>query len=355
MLSDSQRQSSLTKKIFGNTNRRLFTHKHFRIFALVFFVFCIIFYEYLYYNKDGMLKLNTLSKSNFLSGGGLRLNLNVSKKAKITSAEYKESVADTDPSTCSALKKNYRDQYTVKIDGVEYPQYIPIHFDRSINFECLNRGSKANNNSNKLILFWNKFYGDESFYYRLGKKTPFVYNNCPVMNCETTNDKSRLNEADLVVVSMTDGIPSVNRNPRPEKQRWVFLTIESPIHTNSFTEYNGQFNLTATYMTESDFANSYEYQGNYYWKKNESFNDSHDFHSDKIDMVAALISNCGAGTKRLEYINELKKYISVKVYGRCGESCPEVSRITKKKAQCKEIIGTEFKFFLAFENRFDFN
>jgi hypothetical protein len=66
----------------------------------------------------------------------------------------------------------------------------------------------------------------------------------------------------------------------------------------------------------------------------------------------ALISNCGAGTRRLEYVSELKKFIPVKLFGACGERCPEVSRITKQKANCKEIIGTEYKFFLAFENSY---
>jgi alpha-1,3-fucosyltransferase len=103
-------------------------------------------------------------------------------------------------------------------------------------------------------------------------------------------------------------------------------------------------------MNEADYANSYEYQGYFYWKKNDSFNENHDFHGEKLDKVVALISNCGAGTRRLEYINELKQYIPVKLYGSCGERCPERSRITNQQANCKEIIGTEYRFFLAFEN-----
>lgn len=104
-------------------------------------------------------------------------------------------------------------------------------------------------------------------------------------------------------------------------------------------------------MQESDFANSYEYQNNFYWKLNKSFDENFDFFSEKkYGVVAGLISNCGAGTRRLDYINELKKYIPVKLFGACGEACPKVSQLTGKEANCKFIIGTEYKFFLAFEN-----
>jgi hypothetical protein len=113
-----------------------------------------------------------------------------------------------------------------------------------------------------------------------------------------------------------------------------------------------RFNLSATYVNEADFSNSYEYQGNYYWKKNDSFDENQDFHGEKLGKAAALISNCGAGTRRLEYVSELNKFISVKLYGACGEGCPSTSRITNKPANCKEIIGTEYKFFLAFENSY---
>jgi hypothetical protein len=103
-------------------------------------------------------------------------------------------------------------------------------------------------------------------------------------------------------------------------------------------------------MMDADFDNSYEFQGNYYWKRNESFDVNFDFHGDKLDKVVSLITNCDATTKRIEYVNELGKYIPVKFYGGCGKPCPNVSRITNKTAACKDIIGTEFRFFLAFEN-----
>lgn len=251
--------------------------------------------------------------------------------------------------SCSSRFKTYDDtQYRVRIDKVEYPQNIPSYLDHRIPFECLRNTSRTR----KLILFWNKFYGDPSFYYGVGKQKPFIDNQCPVVDCETTNDKSRINDADLVVVSMTDSVQQIPPvSSRPANQRWIFLSIESPVHTRLPSHYGNTFNLVATYMhEESHFSNSYEHQGQFYWKKNDSFDENYDFSMGKLDQVAALISNCGAGTRRIEYINEMGKYISVQTFGRCGKSCPTESRIFKRPEDCKFIVGTEFKFYLAFEN-----
>jgi ferredoxin-like protein FixX len=244
-----------------------------------------------------------------------------------------------EPYRSETYKKN---QYFVKIDGVTYPQYLPLHFDNRIDFDCLNR-----NKNLKKILFWNLFYGDDSFYYSLGKRGPFIMNSCPVTNCETISDKSRLNEADLVVVSMTDSMHDIPYK-RPKSQRWVFTLIESPAHTRNYADMNGKFNLTATYLSDSDFSNSYEYQSNFYWKENKTFNLNYDFTKGKTGSVAALISNCGAGTNRLAYIKEMQQYINVIVYGTCGVKCP--SSENNRREYCKDYIGANYRFFLAFEN-----
>jgi hypothetical protein len=108
-------------------------------------------------------------------------------------------------------------QYTVKFDGFFYPQYVPSYFNVSLNFNCLNRGSQ------KRILLWNAFFNDLDLRYGLGKKTPFVKHKCPVTNCEVTNDKKRLSEADLVVVHIGDQFSPIPKEPRPLDQRWVYV------------------------------------------------------------------------------------------------------------------------------------
>lgn len=179
---------------------------------------------------------------------------------------------------CSIINKNHN-QYTVKIDGVQYPQYLYLSQNKSINYECLNKSSPL-----KKILAWNKFYGERFMGYGAGPVKPFVDKNCPITNCEVIEDKKKLNEADLVVILMTD--PMEENPPRARtsaKERWVFATIESPFyHPESYSSWNGFFNYTSDYLSESDFGINYESQKRFLWALNSSFNESYDFHKGKL-------------------------------------------------------------------------
>lgn len=107
------------------------------------------------------------------------------------------------------------------------------------------------------------------------------------------------------------------------------------------------FNLTATYRIESNFSGYYEASGNFEWRRNESFDENADFSGDEnMKLAAALISNCGGSSRRLDFIKEMQNYGEVDVYGGCGKKC------NVKGIACKEMIAREYKFYLAFENSF---
>jgi hypothetical protein len=249
-----------------------------------------------------------------------------------------ESSSKAKISKCDIIHKDYK-QYSHKFDGIAYPQYLYLSQNYSINFDCLNNSSPM-----KLILAWTKFYGTENFGYGLGKVQPFVEHNCPVTNCELTRDKNRVNESDFVLVWLTDSIEKEIPVYRPGKQRWVGGVIESPVHTPSYTQYNGVFNMTADYQIESEFGINYESQKRFLWGLNTTFNDSHDYSQGKTGFMTALISNCNAWhNKRMDYINNLRKYVSVVIYGACGEKCPP-------NVDCREYVGAKYKFYFAFEN-----
>jgi hypothetical protein len=243
---------------------------------------------------------------------------------------------------CDIINKEYKQYYHV-FDGVKYPQYLYLSQDKRINYDCLNNSSPM-----KVILAWNKFYGMASFGYGLGKVKPFKEHHCPVTNCELTNDKGRLNESDFVIVWLTDAIDTeIPRIPhqRPARQRWVAGIIESPVHTPSYADFNGVFNFTADYQIESEFGINYESQKSFSWGLNATFSDSHDYSQGKTGFMSALISNCAAWhNKRMDYINALKRYVNVTVYGGCGIPCPNDVN------DCREFIGTKYKFYFAFEN-----
>jgi len=165
-------------------------------------------------------------------------------------------------------------QYTVEIDGIHYPQYLYLSQNLSINYDCLNNSTPL-----KKIMGWNKFYGSDYMGYGAGPVKPFREKNCPITNCEVIIDKSKLNEVEFVVVSMTDIIDQPPRGIRPKRQRWVFELIESPFyHPQSWSQWNGFFNYTADYLTESEFGINYESQKGFLWALNESFDETRNFH-----------------------------------------------------------------------------
>ena len=238
---------------------------------------------------------------------------------------------------CEIINKTHK-HYSVVINGLRYPQYLFLNQNYSINFDCINQRSSI-----KTILAWNRWYGEPNFGYGGGKKIPFINRNCPVINCELTDDRSRVNETDMVMVLMSDRIEEQIPSYRPLNQRWIFVLIESPYYTGEYSSYNNVFNLTADYLIESDFASNYESQKRFLWNENKTFDENRDFHNNRSGFMAALISNCNAQNARLDYIEELQKYIEIKIYGRCGQLC-------SFNLDCRQMIGTQFKFFFAFEN-----
>ena len=59
-----------------------------------------------------------------------------------------------------------------------------------------------------------------------------------------------------------------------------------------------------------------------------------------------MVSHCRTHSQREDYVEELRKYIHVDVYGACGDlSCP-----SRHGQVCLKQIEKTHKFYLAFEN-----
>jgi hypothetical protein len=253
---------------------------------------------------------------------------------------------------------NRRDAFTYfiqsdKNDFSVYNSSIPFHFKdypktkylyqrKDLNFSQLESlaGSKT-----KKIFYWNGFFGNQDFDYGLGDKV-LETKKCPVTKCEFINDRSRLNESDLVLVHMRDPIDRIPDN-RPVNQRWVFVLYESPLHSDSFEKYNGVFNLTSTYRIDSEFPGFYA-ENVLKWTFNPNFNENFDFYQYKKDnkFAAALISNSNDKSNRRDIIKDLQKYIQVDIFGGSGIPCSQLG----PDQDCRMGISKHYKFFLAFEN-----
>jgi hypothetical protein len=102
------------------------------------------------------------------------------------------------------------------------------------------------------------------------------------------------------------------------------------------------FNYSATYTPESDYSSIYWTDSGLYWDLNTNFDPNFDFSQNKSQIAAALISNCDyQSSDRNNYLQELNKTMPIRIFGKCGESCP---------SNCNDFIAKNFKFLLAFEN-----
>ena len=217
------------------------------------------------------------------------------------------SIDDVNLITCDPIKKN-NTQYSVNIDNAKYPKFVPLHQNTSINFDCLNNSSKT-----KIILMWIDWWGGRDYLSVKNGENQFKVRNCPVTNCKVIDDKTKVNDTDLVVVHGLDfDLESPRPKKRPSNQRWVIAYYESPsyksLNNDSFKDV---FNLTATYHIDSDFPGLYSSTSQIKWELNEDFDENYDYTTNKIDLAAAVISNNGGHvtSNRLLLIAELRKYM----------------------------------------------
>jgi len=68
----------------------------------------------------------------------------------------------------------------------------------------------------------------------------------------------------------------------------------------------------------------------------------------KTKLVAWFVSNCESESLREKYVQTMKKYIDVDVYGKCGDHVCWVG----EQDECYNILERDYKFYLAFENSF---
>jgi alpha-1,3-fucosyltransferase len=237
------------------------------------------------------------------------------------------------------------------INNQTYPKLLQSINNSIINFKCLNKNSKI-----KRILLWNKYFGQDDYGFGLGEIVPFVKNKCPVINCELTNDKNKLNTSDYVLIHMRDLIHNLPQS-RPINQRWIQYLWESPTNSKfDFKKFENFFNLTMTYRLDSNFTSRYQSELDMVWSINESYISNHDYHANKTKFAAAIISNCNDKfSNRINYINELKKFIQVDVFGKCGTfKCSSEYKYGAfslvNDDDCKKLISKEYKFYFSFEN-----
>ena len=193
--------------------------------------------------------------------------------------------------------------------------------------------------------------GFEGWNVQPGNKV-FVQEECNVRNCEIVEfpwhgdviDARLFKEIDLGSHNI-DTI--VSELPRHSEQIWIIFALESPVASPDYFSINHMINWTATYRPDSTIVTPYDKWLPFENCSNfESVKPSRNYAKGKTKSAAIFVSNCDSSNKRLSYIRELQNYISVDIYGSCGD------RQCQKSSQdnCFEMLRKEYKFYLAFEN-----
>ncbi|XP_046579581.1 glycoprotein 3-alpha-L-fucosyltransferase A-like [Haliotis rubra] len=194
----------------------------------------------------------------------------------------------------------------------------------------------------KLILFHNPprwFTGDT-----LRNTCQQGIQECPQKNCQCSYDPKQTERADAVIF---DGVELKYRTPplKQTNQVWIMFGLECPYYYNNQLYLSEQwrhvFNWTMTYRLDSDVILPYNvlYQQQQPPKVNFS-----QIALNKTKSVLWFVSNCNTQSKRQQYVKELRKHISVDIYGRCGP-------LKCRGPKCG-FLYNQYRFYLSFENSF---
>ncbi|KAF1529787.1 Alpha-(1,3)-fucosyltransferase 5, partial [Eudyptes sclateri] len=170
---------------------------------------------------------------------------------------------------------------------------------------------------------------------------PFNFINCSVPysipNCHFTVNHSWSQKADAVIMHHRDvyrATEGLAQLPRLPSQLWIWFNLESPSHSPNLRAMDNLFNLTMSYRRDSDIYTPYGELQLLSQPQPLSI-------PPKTKLVAWVVSNWKADSPRVKYYEELKKHITVDVYGKQHLPLPRDKLLP---------TVSQYKFYLAFEN-----
>lgn len=213
--------------------------------------------------------------------------------------------------------------------------------------------SQPNYRKKATVLFWTPAYRrHEDWFWWFDRRS--LTATCPQLNCDFTVDRNKLHSADAVVfmvfgktINLDANISSQVPPYRLPNQRYVYFSIEPPRDKERFTMFNGGFfNWTMTYRRDSDvhahFGKVVLQQQSLEKRQAAAIRD---YAANKTKLVAWFVSHCRTKGNRESFVEELRQYIPVDIYGNCGPL-----KCLPRGEKCLKIVEKDYKFYLAFEN-----
>ncbi|KAM4634108.1 alpha-(1,3)-fucosyltransferase 7, partial [Polymixia lowei] len=170
-----------------------------------------------------------------------------------------------------------------------------------------------------------------------------------IPHCRLVDRRSSYSAADVVVFHNRELMRGREKLPlhlpRPQGQRWVWMSLESPGHNGNLRPYANVFNLTMSYRRDADITIPYgellpKAPGDTEHGVDDGTADAVTLN--KTVLACWVVSNCKAKHLRTQVYHHLKDVIPVAVYGACN----------KKKLSSQVLLPTISRcyFYLAFEN-----
>ena len=212
-------------------------------------------------------------------------------------------------------------------------------------------------NTVKSILIYSTLFGLEYWPTLDLKEKDTFMERCEIKECTITYNKEEIVSADAVLFHGVDVqnekkfSADILRNVSKQRrlgQKWVFFIQESPDNYNGFSSYAGLFDWVMSYKHSSEIVIPYgHYKALETWDKvPEHIN----FALGKDKLGIWFVSNCGH--PRDSYMQELKKYTSISVGGKCSMKLfNESVKCDHGSDDCIKFIKRH-KFIFAFENSF---
>ncbi|XP_031421423.1 alpha-(1,3)-fucosyltransferase 7-like [Clupea harengus] len=193
--------------------------------------------------------------------------------------------------------------------------------------------------SNTIVLLWYWPFEESS-----SLDDNFCIDHYGIPNCVLVTDHSWFPKADLIVFHNRELVNGQRRLPldlpRPEKQRWIWLSLESPPYNGNMRPLAGRFNYTMSYRRDSDIYTPY---GHLVPSQAPNGTTVDDFiPKGKTSLACWIVSNYNGGHERTAVYNRLKNIIPVDVYGGA----------VNKRLSSENLIPTvsRYYFYLSFEN-----
>lgn len=208
---------------------------------------------------------------------------------------------------------------------------------------------KAKNvNETKIILVWTPWNGIKktiNYYFLQPGNESFIKYNCPNPKCIATRNRKYLEKADAIFFHLIDAKYSDLPSYRTSQQVWILYNMEPPWLIKKqvspeLLHLRKKFNWTMSYRSNSDVLSRYGFI-----KPSGDIANSFPF-PNKTKNVVWFVSDCVTDSKREDYVNELKKFIDIDIYGTCGDhKC-----YPSQSSSCYESVLDKYKFYLSFEN-----